>query len=149
MWDAATGQPLGEPLKGHTGYVWSVSFSPDGTRIASGSDDNTVRMWGVVKVQPSPKSRDPDSSTSLLHQSTVPPTQFPESRKPDSSASPLHQSTAPPTRESHVIPTCSNRLVSFSSSLEHALPNPTDLLEPPSHHDSDSTPFLPQADGWV
>jgi WD40 repeat protein len=32
-------------LKGHTGPVTSVSFSPDGNRIASGSRDNTIRLW--------------------------------------------------------------------------------------------------------
>ena len=37
LWDAATGQPIGEPLTGHTGGVNSVAFSPDGTRIVSGS----------------------------------------------------------------------------------------------------------------
>jgi WD40 repeat protein len=31
-------------LEGHTDTVWSVVFSPDGTRIASGSFDNTVRI---------------------------------------------------------------------------------------------------------
>ena len=34
-------------LKGHTGEVLSVSFNPDGTRIASGSIDNTIRLWGA------------------------------------------------------------------------------------------------------
>ncbi|EMD37410.1 hypothetical protein CERSUDRAFT_49856 [Gelatoporia subvermispora B] len=32
-------------MSGHTGVVMSVAFSPDGTRIASGSRDGTVRIW--------------------------------------------------------------------------------------------------------
>jgi len=32
-------------LKGHSGGVRSVSFSPDGSKIVSGSDDNTIRVW--------------------------------------------------------------------------------------------------------
>ncbi|KAJ6564303.1 WD40-repeat-containing domain protein, partial [Mycena capillaripes] len=33
------------PLEGHTNWVTSVAFSPDGKRIVSGSYDHTVRIW--------------------------------------------------------------------------------------------------------
>ena len=36
-------------LRGHTSTVWSMSFSPDGNYIASGSDDRTVRIWKRVQ----------------------------------------------------------------------------------------------------
>jgi WD40 repeat protein/serine/threonine protein kinase len=32
-------------LYGHTGVVWGVAFSPDGTRIATGSIDQTAKVW--------------------------------------------------------------------------------------------------------
>lgn len=38
-------------LEGHKGRVCSVAFSPDGTCIASGSTDDTVRVWDVVTGQ--------------------------------------------------------------------------------------------------
>lgn len=52
LWDVATGKPLCEPLRGHTGAVKSISFSPDGTLIVSGSHDKTLRMWDAVTMQP-------------------------------------------------------------------------------------------------
>ena len=32
-------------LTGHSDYVCSVAYSPDGKHIASGSEDNTVKIW--------------------------------------------------------------------------------------------------------
>ena len=32
-------------LSGHSDDVYSIAFSPDGSRLASGSNDNTVKIW--------------------------------------------------------------------------------------------------------
>jgi WD40 repeat protein len=44
VWDATTGQEM-LTLKGHTGVVESVAFSPDNQRLASASGDRTVKIW--------------------------------------------------------------------------------------------------------
>jgi WD40 repeat protein/tRNA A-37 threonylcarbamoyl transferase component Bud32 len=44
IWDVRTGRTLVE-FKGHTGELTSVAFSPDGTRLATGSQDKTARIW--------------------------------------------------------------------------------------------------------
>jgi WD40 repeat protein len=31
---------------GHTDWVYAVAASPDGLRLASGSGDGTVKIWG-------------------------------------------------------------------------------------------------------
>lgn len=36
---------LSNVLTTHTSYVWAVKFSPDGTLLASGSVDSTVKIW--------------------------------------------------------------------------------------------------------
>ncbi|HEY9647110.1 MAG TPA: WD40 repeat domain-containing protein, partial [Chroococcidiopsis sp.] len=38
-------------LHGHTNWVWSLAFSPDGAILASGSDDGTLRLWAIQDAQ--------------------------------------------------------------------------------------------------
>ena len=46
LYDTATHQGVAL-LTGHTDWVSSVAFSPDGNTIASGSLDNTIRLWNA------------------------------------------------------------------------------------------------------
>ena len=36
------------PLQGHDKLIRSVAFSPDGSKIISGSDDQTIRVWDAT-----------------------------------------------------------------------------------------------------
>ena len=47
LYDAQTDEAL-DLLTGHTDYVTSVSFSPDGNTLASGSWDGTVLLWELA-----------------------------------------------------------------------------------------------------
>jgi len=38
-------------FRGHTAEVWSVAYSPDGTRIATASQDNTAKVWDATSGQ--------------------------------------------------------------------------------------------------
>ena len=42
-----TNYVLANTLKGHSDHVISVAISPDGQLLASGSDDNTIKIWNL------------------------------------------------------------------------------------------------------
>ena len=39
---------LSEETNAHSGWVMSVAFSPDGSKIVSGSYDGTIKVWDMV-----------------------------------------------------------------------------------------------------
>ncbi|MCL2801821.1 MAG: hypothetical protein FWD28_08710, partial [Treponema sp.] len=47
LWDISSGQEI-RIFSGHTWRVDSVSFSPDGRQIISGSGDRTIKLWDVI-----------------------------------------------------------------------------------------------------
>src|SRR5437763_16452662 len=58
VWDVRNGQPLfplaehkGVTRAAHTDDVWTVAFSPDGKLFATGSRDETVKVWDAARLQ--------------------------------------------------------------------------------------------------
>lgn len=66
IWDAYTGNAISAPLKGHTGHVNSVAFSPSGAFIFSSSEDGTIRIWGVANACQTLKSGEPAKTRILF-----------------------------------------------------------------------------------
>ena len=43
---------MSEKTAAHSHWVMSVAFSPDGTKIVSGSDDKTINVWDSGAPEP-------------------------------------------------------------------------------------------------
>jgi WD40 repeat protein len=50
LWDVEQGQ-LVHILSGHENHIRSLAFSGDGSILASGSEDNTIKLWDVQQGQ--------------------------------------------------------------------------------------------------
>ncbi|MFD6394030.1 TIR domain-containing protein [Nocardia sp. NPDC060259] len=44
-WDLESGEPVGDPLAGHSEKAWGIEYTRDGRWIASAAEDKSVRIW--------------------------------------------------------------------------------------------------------
>jgi WD40 repeat protein len=51
VWDRHAGYALTRTLRGHTGLVNSLAFSPDSKQLYSGSNDYTVKVWDMTQLE--------------------------------------------------------------------------------------------------
>lgn len=51
VWNTRSGKLI-HTFEGHLAGISTISWSPDGATIASGSDDKTIRLWNVLTVVP-------------------------------------------------------------------------------------------------
>ncbi|QRV94656.1 Vegetative incompatibility protein HET-E-1 [Ceratobasidium sp. AG-Ba] len=72
FWDVRNGLQLNmAALEGHTQSVRLVQFSPDGSRIVSCSNDNTLRLWTVPSKKELNKWKPAHTYQSLAHSTNV------------------------------------------------------------------------------
>ena len=54
LWKVESGEKIAT-LNGHTGWVNAVAFSPNGSTLISGGDDETLRIWDVTPYDSTPQ----------------------------------------------------------------------------------------------
>lgn len=66
LWDLASGKRI-KQLTGHTGFIYSLSFSADNGVLVSGGGDNTVCVWDVNtdSTKPTASYMDTESTNEL------------------------------------------------------------------------------------
>lgn len=47
LWDLASGEKR-LTLRGHVGNIWALAFNKDGSLLASGGVDNTIKLWDIA-----------------------------------------------------------------------------------------------------
>ena len=47
VWDTGTGKKV-RTFQGHIGPIYAIAFNPDGTRLATGGGDGTLRVWDTT-----------------------------------------------------------------------------------------------------
>jgi len=52
LWRTDTGKQAHEPLHANNNSLRSLAFSPDGTHIVSGGEENAARIWNIAAGQP-------------------------------------------------------------------------------------------------
>jgi WD40 repeat protein len=58
-WDAKSSKTACQTwrtLSGHVGYVWRLTFSPDGRYLATGSWDSTIKVWDLKALAKDPNA---------------------------------------------------------------------------------------------
>ncbi|KAH7339349.1 quinon protein alcohol dehydrogenase-like superfamily [Rhizoctonia solani] len=51
VWSTQSGETVLGPLRGNNSLIWSVAFSPEGSRIVSGSSNGTICIWDACGGQ--------------------------------------------------------------------------------------------------